>query len=195
MKAFLAVLLLSPLTAIADEAPPLELICAYEGASALEAAPNLSAPSPTARAAVKWIASVAGVSPNFEVFAGDRVPSVAFAAIKNGKRIIVYDVSGFRWTHDAARWRDVVVMAHEIGHHLGGHAITPAEGPHARELEADRFAGYAVSLLGGSLDQALSVLPLFTEEDSATHPGRGRRRDAITRGWEHGEHIKHGETP
>ncbi|MEJ0038756.1 MAG: hypothetical protein WDO68_22215 [Gammaproteobacteria bacterium] len=184
-----------PWLAIAGETPPFELICAFEGATTTDPAPNLSAPSPTARAAVEWIASVAGLSPNFEVFAGDHVPTVAFAAIQSGKRIIVYDAGGFRWTSYAVRWRDVVVMAHEIGHHLAGHTVTPAESPHARELEADRFAGYAVSLLGGGLEQALSVLPLFPQEDSETHPGREKRREALTRGWQHGERIKHGETP
>lgn len=197
MKSILAscVFFLLPIVSAADESEKLQTLCAFSGAELFDASPVLSEASPSARAAMGWITSAVSLNPNFEVFEGDSVPSVAFAAIQNGKRIIVYDAKKFHWTTSAVRWRDVVVIAHEIGHHLAGHILTPSEDAHARELEADQFAGYAVSLLGGTLDQALSVIAIFPEEDSDTHPAREKRRNALTLGWQRGERIKRREQP
>lgn len=197
MKSILAacMLFLPPIVSVADESEDVQALCAFSGAELFGSSPVLSEPSPSAQAAMRWIASAAGLSPNFEVFEGDSVPSVAYAAIQNGKRIVVYDAKQFHWTTSAVRWRDVVVIAHEIGHHLAGHILTPSESSHARELEADQFAGYSVSLLGGTLDQALSIVSIFPEEDSATHPAREKRSNALALGWQRGERIKRGEQP
>lgn len=169
-----------------------ELVALCAGFGSNVKAPELSKADPAAYAAIEWISSAAGVAPNFTLFEGDEVPTIAFAGIKDGQRVIVYDAKAFDWSDRTARWRDVVVMAHEIGHHLGGHIATPLGDSHARELEADQFSGYAVSLLGGTLAQALSFTLLFPESDSESHPARERRREAITRGWMKGEAIKKG---
>jgi hypothetical protein len=176
---------------VCDETAAVQPLCAFAPSRLFEKMPKLSAPAESAQEAVKLISSVAGISPSFMVFAGDRVPGVAFAAIRNGQRVIVYDANKFRWEPGVIRWRNLSVTAHEIGHHLGGHTTLDQGSAHEQELEADRFSGYILSLLGSTLGQALSFTPEFPEDDSDTHPGREKRIAAITEGWEHGQKIKH----
>jgi hypothetical protein len=151
--------------------------------------PKLSDPSPAARAAVRWIAAAAGMSPNFSVYQGDKVPSVAFAAIRKGKRIVVVDTSLFNDDSNRASWNAVCTIGHEIGHHLGSHLLTD-EDSHADELEADQFAAYACALLGATLPQALSMTGDMSEGDSDSHPGVAKRRAAVERGWHQGEALR-----
>lgn len=168
-----------------------EIIALCANAAALKGkAPKLSDPAPSARAAVKWIAFVAGVAPNFELHAGEPVPSLAFAAFRNDARVIVYDKNRFRWGDNTARWQDVSVLAHEIGHHLGTHIFILGPNAHANELEADRFSGHIAARLGASLAQALSFTDQFSESGSVSHPGREKRRAAVTAGWRHAQDVK-----
>lgn len=168
-----------------------QIIALCADADALKGkAPKLSDPAPSARAAVEWIASVAGVAPNFEIFAGDSVPSTAFAAFMGGKRVIVYDARTLRWGKRTARWHDIGIVAHEIGHHLNSHIFIRGVSAHADEIEADHYAGFAIAKLGGSLAQALSYTDPFSERGSASHPGRDKRRAAVTAGWRHAQDVK-----
>lgn len=162
-------------------------LCAY--ADLGERKPKLSKPAPEARAAVRWITAAAGVSPTFEIYEGDVVPSTAFALIKDRKRLIVYGAQQFKWSGGAARWRDVCILGHEVGHHLGAHIVTSPE-RHEAELEADRFAGYACALMGASLAQALTFTDDMAEADGDTHPGQAKRRAAVTEGWTRGDALK-----
>lgn len=146
---------------------------------------------PEAAASVRWIAEAAGMKPNFEVLAGEFTKPVgAFATVQGAKRYVVYDASRFAWGHGRARWRDMGVIAHEIGHHFGGHTFLSSADAHERELEADRFAGYAAAMLGSSLEQALAWTRDLAEAASETHPERARRIEAVSDGWRLGETFK-----
>jgi hypothetical protein len=176
---------------VCDELDAVEMLCSFISSPRAERQPILSPPADSALEAMKLIASAAGLSPNFEVFEGDHVPGMAYAAVTRGKRVIVYDAKTFHWEQGVIRWKALSVMAHEVGHHLGGHTTLDQGSAHAQELEADRFGGYVLALLGSTLGQALSFTPEFPEADSDTHPGRAKRVAAITEGWEHGQKIKH----
>lgn len=156
--------------------------------------PKLSAASPSAHAAVKWIARTVGVAPNFELFSGSPVPGTAYAAFRKNKRVIVFDADKIRWGTNAATWAQIGVASHEIGHHLGGHTFARIGNAHERELEADRFAGYAMALLGASLAQALSFSNELAEDSSASHPARRIRITAITEGWRRGQVVRNSGT-
>jgi hypothetical protein len=109
----------------------------------------------------------------------------AVATIYDGNRIIVYDrrlsaiIGG-----DGAE----VVIAHELAHHYCGH-LYKASDP-KQELEADRFAGAAMKLMGRPLDAAMSAIPILAERPARTHPGRAERIEALVEGWEHPERGK-----
>ena len=50
------------------------------------------------------------------------------------------------------QWTSVFVLAHEIAHHLNGHTITGIKSDNERrqrELDCDKFAGFAIRKLGG----------------------------------------------
>jgi hypothetical protein len=92
-----------------------------------------------------------------------------------------------RYRNDAdARWQLYGIMAHEVGHHLQGHTLSGLGSRPPTELEADEYAGFTLTALGASIDQALSLWNTLDVDGSATHPPRNQRLDAVTRGWTRG---------
>ena len=83
------------------------------------------------------------------------------------------------------KWAAVSIMAHEVGHHLSGHTLQPGGSQPPIELEADKFSGFVLQKMGASLDDALVAIKSIVPEgpDGPTHPGQGKRVDAITEGW------------
>lgn len=144
-------------------------------------------PRPEALRVVDWIVRVAGVARNFEVVEADfKRSSIAFAAVREDRRFIVYDARMFDWGDGRVRWRHVAIMAHEIAHHLNGDT-TDSQGAvhsHERELTADHFAGFVVARLGGTLNQAVAMTEIFSEQGSPSHPPRNDRIKAIAKGWQ-----------
>ncbi len=134
------------------------------------------------------IQSCAGIS-NYEAIIDD-----------NNKPAILYNdlflqrVKGFDFTStrlpDATEqdWKALTVLAHELGHHVNLHLLTPRPGMSGidKELQADRFAGHMMHLFGASLQQAQAVLysNYISENESYTHPSRARRLAAVKQGWE-----------
>jgi hypothetical protein len=82
-------------------------------------------------------------------------------------------------------WAPVSVMAHEIGHHLSGHTITPGGSQPPTELEADKFSGFVLFKMGATLGDAQAAMSELVADgpDGPTHPGRGKRLGAIEEGW------------
>jgi hypothetical protein len=131
---------------------------------------------------VKRITSIAGLQPNFDVLQAN-VPNAA-AVIRDGRRFILYSqVFINQITQQATEWAAWTIMAHEVGHHLNGHTLLPTGSRPPTELEADRFAGFAVYRMGGTLQQALSPYQQMSEQGSQTHPPRSARLEAVTAGW------------
>ena len=153
-------------------------------------------PAPEATLTTKWIADAVGLLPTFKVLAGTFETSpVAFAAIKNGQRYIVYDQDRFNWQEGRPNWFEAGIMAHEIGHHLGGHTAIRTDDNWARELEADRFAGFALSRLGASLGNTLLASKVLNTRGTKTHPPRKLRVAAVEEGWNKAEALKKWEAP
>lgn len=84
-------------------------------------------------------------------------------------------------------WKSLTILAHEIGHHLNYHLISPHPDATYRsmELEADETAGHIMYLLGATLEEAQSVMydPSVPVKGSMTHPPREQRLAAIERGY------------
>lgn len=102
----------------------------------------------------------------------------AIATVQSGNKVIVYDrqLSSIVGSDGA-----LMLIAHELAHHYCGH-LQRRDFPHLLELEADAFAGGIMQRMGRPLDSALSVLPLFSERPSRTHPPTRMRVDAIKAG-------------
>lgn len=160
---------------------------------AFAGAKNVGPPSPEAVKVARRIAQGVGIRPNFKILAADvRDGATAFATIRNGKRYIVYDRKMLRLKNGSANWRDLFIVAHEIGHHLGSHVYVSEYSDHEQELEADRFAAFALGKLGASREQATSWFADWPA--SKTHPSGARRRKEAAQGWEDAQRLKRLET-
>jgi Zn-dependent protease with chaperone function len=132
---------------------------------------------------VKRVTNAVGLEPNFEL-QETNIPN-AIAIINGDKRYILYSLLFIQQmeAETASAWAARTILAHEVGHHLNGHTLTKSGSRPLLELEADRFAGRAVKLMGGSLDQALAAYQVMPPQGTDTHPPRSARLEAVTRGW------------
>jgi hypothetical protein len=165
--------------------------CSYDGSPL---ALSKSALDFSARGAgeqvVAEIMKYTGLPQNFDVIEG-QVPNAAAVIVlgpdKLPRRVIAYNRGFMDQVRQATRnndWAPVSIMAHEIGHHLSGHTITPGGSQPPTELEADKFSGFVLYKMGSSLADAKKALEtLVPESDGRTHPGRRKRVAAIQDGW------------
>lgn len=167
-----------------------KIICGLGGTPGIKGVENLRLGAPEAVHAIGWIANAIGVRPAFEVLAGDFTHGgIAMAATRGKKRYVVYDTKWFRFSDKKVGWYEVFILAHEIGHHIHGHTHGFKPSRHGGELDSDRFAGWVVARLGGSLDQALSFMPYLSDAGSLSHPPRSERIEAAIEGWRSGRRI------
>jgi len=145
-------------------------------------------PTVEAQNIVADILNAVGLESNFELKASD-VPN-ALASMESGHRYILFNQQFVREYKYNARnkWAAYIVFAHEIGHHLNGHDLSGQNIPvsKTRELEADRYAGRVLNMLGATIEQARSAMDYNTEAliESATHPAPAQRLAAVLEGWE-----------
>lgn len=125
-----------------------------------------------------------GLPQNFEVLAAN-VPNAA-AVIQERRRVILYSQS---FVSDIVRrtgteWAATSIMAHEIGHHLSGHTLENTGSRPDLELEADKFSGFTLYKMGGTLEQAKAAMEFAaSDRGSSTHPPKSARLAAIHNGW------------
>jgi len=130
------------------------------------------------------IMEVVGLSANFELKEA-KVDNVE-ASISKRKRYILYNPDFIKWINDMThdKWAAMVLLAHEVGHHLNGHTIRKGGSTPRLELEADEFAGFVLYKLGASLEQSQEVMKYIAKnKPSPTHPSRASRMLAIENGW------------
>lgn len=125
-----------------------------------------------------------------EIRASGDVANAAAFVDGDGKRVIAYNTIFMQEVKDKTGryWALISILAHEVGHHLNFHTYTPGQPPpaqsHNDELEADYFSGHALARMGATLEDALSAMrKVALVEETATHPGRDARLQAIALGW------------
>lgn len=191
----------SPVLAAADPAPLTrdELVdeiaanlqaCSYDG-SPVRIAKVSSALPRDCRDMVAQIMKFTGLPQNFKVVEAP-VPNAAAVIMLDGEkipqRVIAFNrdfMNIVRAATNGNAWAPISVMAHEIGHHLSGHTITPGGSQPPTELEADKFSGFVLYKMGATLEDAQAAMAELVADgpDGPTHPGRGRRLTAIQEGW------------
>lgn len=147
-----------------------------------------------AEIAVDRILDQIGLFRNFTI---QECPDINNAVAKNieispghKERYILYDASFFKSMDDKANsdWAAISILAHEIGHHLNGHALNDEGSNHQWELEADYFSGISLAKMGASLEEAQSAIKtLKYEKSTRTHPAKIDRLNEIERGWNKGK--------
>ena len=140
-----------------------------------------------------------GIQNRFSIVPCDRTSNAQAILDERGRPYILYNpnflmrVKKLNFTTatlpgtTAQDWESLMVLAHEIGHHLNYHLLSPHPDATIRsmELEADETAGHILYLLGASLTDAQRVLysSLVPMEGSMTHPPRAQRLEAVERGY------------
>ena len=152
---------------------------------------STSAGIPSAREMLSEIMNVTGLQPNFELKEAD-VLNIE-ASISHRKRYILYNPAFINWINDITKdkWAAMLLLAHEVGHHLNGHTIGKTGSTPELELEADQFAGFVLYKLGASLEQSQEVMKYIAgTEASKTHPARNSRMLAIQTGWNKAANVE-----
>lgn len=179
--------------ALVDEIAATLQACSYDGAPVRIGAERIGPPpSGDCRDMVAKIMQFTGLPQNFDVMEAP-VPNAAAVIVldeqKLPRRVIAFN-SDFMDVVSRATggntWAPVSIMAHEIGHHLSGHTITPGGSQPPTELEADKFSGFVLYKMGASLPDAQKAMATLVADgpDGTTHPGRGKRLAAIEEGWQ-----------
>lgn len=155
--------------------------------------------STEAESALDKIISTVGISKNFVMQECPNVSNASALQVK-GVRYIFYNKAWMSTINDSS-FDGLFVLAHEVGHHVNGHAldwvvlasnsVTPTSLAEDREqeLQADEFAGFVMAKLGASLDEACAVINRVSKDSDdkySTHPSRSKRLMAIKKGFENG---------
>ncbi|WP_405399899.1 hypothetical protein [Maribacter sp. Asnod2-G09] len=99
---------------------------------------------------------------------------------------ILYDPTWLKSMADNSDtdWASIGVLAHEVGHFLLFHTLNKKGSNPRWEIDADRFAGKTMAMMGSTLEEAQSMFANYTlKEDSRTHPARNKRLEAVKTGW------------
>ena len=143
------------------------------------------------------ILSVIGASKRFVLQPCDNINNAVATAYK-GIRYILYDRQFMNSISNGNNWGNLFILAHEVGHHINGHSLdlvlymaevvepSTLALKRQQELEADEFAGFILSKLGGSLQDARTAIinASSTGDDSySTHPSRDKRLSAVEKGF------------
>ena len=76
------------------------------------------------------------------------------------------------------------ICFHEIAHHFYRHPLKSKWEAHIHELEADRYSGFQMRLIGASLEESIAAMQYFGNEDATiSHPKMSIRIDEIKAGY------------
>lgn len=123
-------------------------------------------------------------------FAAGNVPNAAATILSDeyGRpaRVVLYNRAFMNQLAGTNPWAPISVLAHEVGHHIGGHPIRQGyEHSWSHELDADRVSGCALALLGASTEDAMAAQNVyFDATGSSSHPRTRLRLRAIVEGWQ-----------
>lgn len=124
---------------------------------------------------------------NFVVKAAD-VNNAMATTSSTGRRLILYNSSFMRETvqNTGTTWSATGILAHEVGHHLGGHLQDNRA--LSAEIEADRFAGFMLQKMGAFRSQVRAFGSEMGNNLGAlspsSHPRDSRRTQAVLSGFD-----------
>lgn len=76
------------------------------------------------------------------------------------------------------------ICLHELGHLLYNHPLKSSEASKIFENQADRYSGYQMCIAGASLEESVSAMRAFgNQESTETHPAMADRLEQIAQGY------------
>ena len=130
----------------------------------------------------------AGLPQNFALYTDAKVANAAAVILVDkdgrGTRALVCNEKFMRTAQQASsegNWAPLGIIAHEIGHHVGGQALAAGDWQTQGELTADAFSGFILYKFGAKLSEASrAVNTLIRKRDT---PSRDTRLQAVRQGW------------
>ena len=167
-----------------------DILCHYAAVPSFRGTTVIRPPKEAAQNAVQAIVDLIGMRSVFNLYEADfSHGGIAFAAVRDRSRYVVYDAKWFPIDKVGLAWYMVSIFGHEIGHHIYSHTKRVGENHHRNELDADRFGGWVVARLGGTEKDAIAFTPRLREEETRTHPARDDRVEAYLEGWKAGRKL------
>ena len=154
------------------------------------------------------ILSAIGASKRFVLMPCENINNAVATSYK-GIRYILYDREFMNSISNGNNWANLFVLAHEVGHHINGHSVDlvlqigEVVEPKAlsvkrqQELEADEFAGFVLSKLGGPISEAnkiISRISTNSDDSYSTHPSRSKRLAAAKKGYDNALGLNNSKT-
>lgn len=117
---------------------------------------------------------------------GDENYAGAFAGLTTANKPAIFYGNKFEQMFSVAdNWDAIIVLAHEWKHLVSGDPLK--EPTREMELQADRFAGCVVGVMGGKRVDAVGLYERMASlEEKGTHPGRKERIKWVVEGWDAG---------
>ena len=134
------------------------------------------------------VLAYSGMRPNFVFRRDDSVGgNVAVATLVqdragNTLRMIAYSQPAMSELRRLAGtdWALMMVLAHEVGHHVQGHIVRGTPRMRDYQEQADEYAGFVLNKMGATLEEARAAMTVL---------GDRSRIDAVTDGWTQAERL------
>ena len=134
------------------------------------------------------VLAYAGLRPNFVFRRDDSVGgNIAVATLVEDRggdtyRLIAYSQPDMTELSRRAgtEWALMMVLAHEVGHHVQGHIVRGTPRMRDYQEQADEYAGFVLNNMGATLEEARAAMTVL---------GARSRIDALTDGWNRAERL------
>lgn len=112
----------------------------------------------------------------------------AFSVISRDcrRRVFLYNEAFFDSVYTVTKSYEPIksICFHEIAHHLYRHPLKSRWETHIHELEADRYSGFQMRLIGATLEESIAAMQYFGSETSSnSHPEKSIRINEIKAGY------------
>lgn len=106
------------------------------------------------------------------------------------RRFFLYSPAFFDTVYDVTQTNFAIlgICFHELAHHFHRHPLKPSYASHIYEKQADRYSGFALALIGATLEQSLAAMNNIerlggTAIQTHSHPDKESRLAEIEKGY------------
>ncbi|WP_440122797.1 hypothetical protein [Tenacibaculum sp. Ill] len=136
---------------------------------------------------ISEVLSLVGI-PNSDIEIRTTSSFGAFSVINRDcrRRFFLYNQAFFDSVHTVTKSYEPIksICFHEIAHHFYRHPLKSKWESRLHELEADRYSGFQMRLIGATLEESIAAMKYFgNETPSQSHPGKSIRINEIKAGY------------
>lgn len=148
---------------------------------------EVQAPTPKYDSIIHDVMDVIGIT-NSDIEIRSTTKFGAFSMITRNckRRFFLYNDLFFDSVYDITQSYKSIksICFHEIAHHLYLHPLKSKWEAHIHELEADRYSGFQMRLIGATLEESIASMEHFgNKKSTASHPEKSIRINEIKAGF------------